>query len=210
MSAEREYASKGVAGTGLGLGIGGAATGVPALIMSIIALIREGNQQKAAAACTAAGVTMAEVIAIMNSQNCGKTNCWESTPATHYDLNQAEIISGKDMEIAYLRGQNATNDKLANLADRVSARFEKMQDRMDVQFAAVNGELREQAVYNATNTAGINCLKGQVAQLQAEFNSLTEIGVPASHIIHKRGCNGGGTDINIDVIVEAVAKAMGK
>lgn len=49
---------------------------------------------------------------------------------------------------------------------------------VDGKFAGVEAQINAQAVYNATNTATLNCLAGQVAQLM----SLTKIIIPSGNI----------------------------
>ena len=48
----------------------------------------------------------------------------------------------------------------------------------DGRFTSFEAQLAQQAVYNATNTATLNCLSNQVAQLM----SLTKIVIPAANI----------------------------
>ena len=54
----------------------------------------------------------------------------------------------------------------------------KLRDYVDSRFSAVEKELCDQRVYNATNIATVNCISGQVAQLMA----LTKLVVPNSSI----------------------------
>lgn len=49
---------------------------------------------------------------------------------------------------------------------------------VDGKFAAVEAQINQQAVYNATNTATLNCLAGQVAQLM----SLTKVIIPINNV----------------------------
>lgn len=49
---------------------------------------------------------------------------------------------------------------------------------VDGKFAAVEGQIAQQAVYNATNTATLNCISGQVAQLMA----LTKTIIPITNV----------------------------
>ena len=49
---------------------------------------------------------------------------------------------------------------------------------VDGKFAAIEGQIAQQAVYNATNTATLNCISGQVAQLMA----LTKTIIPITNV----------------------------
>ena len=134
--AEIEYASKGVAGSGLGLGIAG----------------------------TALGLLNGGLGGILGNGNCG---CSENHMVNRYELGQESRISKLESEIA-LRDANIYNDqKLLELYKYIDGKLE-----------TVNGTLATQAVYNATQTATINCMQGQIAQLFG----LTKLVVPNTSV----------------------------
>ena len=133
---EVEYASKGVAGSGLGLGIAG----------------------------TALGLLNGGLNGILGNGNCG---CSENNMVNRYELAQENRIAKLESEIA-LRDANIYNDqKMLELYKYVDGKFE-----------GVNATLATQAVYNATQTAAINCMQGQIAQLQG----LTKLVVPNTSV----------------------------
>lgn len=76
-----EFASRGVANTGLGFGIAGTA----------LSLLNGG---------------LGNVL--------GAATCSENTAASRFELEQAQKIAQKDMEIAYWRGQDETNRKITD------------------------------------------------------------------------------------------------
>ena len=134
--AEVEYGSKGVAGSGLGLGIAG----------------------------TALGLLNGGLNGILGGGNCG---CSENHMINRYELAQESRISKLESEIA-LRDANIYNDqKLLELYKYIDGKLE-----------GVNGALAGQAVWNATQTANINCMQGQIGQLFG----LTKLVVPNSSI----------------------------
>lgn len=138
--AEIEYASKGVAGSGLGLGIAGTALG----------LLNGGWGGLLGGNCAA-------------HNNC----CSENSMVNRYELAQESRISKLESEIA-LRDANIYNDqKLLELYKYIDGKLE-----------TVNGTLATQAVYNATQTATINCMQGQIAQLFG----LTKLVVPNTSV----------------------------
>ena len=150
---DKEYANKGVAGAGLGLGIAGTALGLlngglPGLLGGW------GNCNGAAAAC---------------SENMG---------VNRYELSMQKEITNRDMEIAYLKGRDAAKTDSLELYRYVDGRF-----------TAIERELADQRVYNATNTAAMNCMGGQIAQLY----SLTKLVVPNGSI-----CPGWG-DVTVSI-----------
>ena len=134
--AEIEYASKGVAGSGLGLGIAG----------------------------TALGLLNGGLNGILGNGNCG---CSENHMVNRYELTQESRISKLESEIA-LRDANIYNDqKMLELYKYIDGKLE-----------GVNATLATQAVYNATQTAAINCMQGQIAQLFG----LTKLVVPNTSV----------------------------
>jgi hypothetical protein len=131
-----EFASKGVAGSGLGLGIAGTALGV----------LNGG---------------------LGNILGMGCNNCSENVMVNRYELSQEQKIAKLETEVA-LRDANIYSDqKLAEVYKDLSARINGLE-----------AGLNAQAVYNATNTATINCIQGQVAQLFG----LTKLVVPNTSV----------------------------
>lgn len=161
-----EFASKGVAGAGLGLGAAGTALG---LLNGGLGNLFGGW-----------------------GNNC----CSESQPVNRYELDMAQSLANKDMEIAYWRGQDETNKKIsdayAKLEGQIKDLAREVRCNKDEQ-VAVN---MQQAVYNGTNTAAIGCIQSQIAQLF----SLTKLVVPNTSV-----CPGWG---NV-TITPAAAPAAG-
>lgn len=87
-------------------------------------------------------------------------------------------------DAAYVNRYEATqNARIAELETEVKLRdantftmgeMNKLRDYVDGKFAAVDAAICAQNVYNATNTAAINCINNQVAQLM----SLTKLVIP--------------------------------
>lgn len=139
MEYENKYASKGVAGTGLGLGIAGTALG-----------LLGGNGLNG--------------ILGMNNNNCG---CSENNLVNRYELSQSAKISELETELKLRDSNIYTDGKILDLYKYV-----------DGKFGAVEAQIAQQGIYNATNTATLNCISGQVAQLM----SLTKSVIPAENI----------------------------
>ena len=132
-----EFASRGVAGSGLGLGIAGTALGV--LNGGLGNLLGGWN-------------------------NCG---CAENMAVTRYELGLQNQIASKDGHIALLESNIYTDQKLNDLRNYI-----------DAKVGVVEGAVNAQAVYNATNTATISCIQGQIAQLQG----LTKVVIPITSV----------------------------
>lgn len=167
-----DYASKGVAGTGLGLGIAGTALGVlNSGGGNLLSGLLGGNNSAIPAA--ALGLMAA---------SAGEHSCSDNTSVNRYELNQLQTIANKDMEIAYWRGQDETNRKIsdayAKLESRINDVSAEVRANKDEQ-VAIN---MQQAVYNGTNTATIQCIQNQVDALQGVLGSLTKTVIPNSSV----------------------------
>jgi hypothetical protein len=149
MEYENKYASKGVAGAGLGLGIAGTALGVMAGGLNGTGILG-GN----------------------------RVGCSEDHYINRYEAQQSARIAELETEVK-LRDSNIYTD----------AKILELYKYVDGRFNVVEGQLCEQRVYNATNTAAIGCIQNQVAQLLA----LTKLVVPNTSI-----CPGWG-DVTVSV-----------
>lgn len=155
---DTRYASRGVAGAGLGTGIAGLSLGVLNSLGGLGALATGGLNPMTRAA--AMGLT-AEV-------------CSENTAVNRYELSQNRTIAEKDMEIAYWRGQDETNRKISDAYAKLESRINGVAAEVRANKDEQNGINLQQAVYNGTNTAALGCIQGQIAQLY----SLTKLIVP--------------------------------
>ena len=134
-----EFASKGVAGSGLGLGIAGTALG----------LLNGG---------------LGNIFGVGGWNNCG---CSENTPVTRYELGMENQIVQKDSEIALLKSNIYTDQKIADVYER-----------LNLKIGGVEAAVNAQAVYNATMNGTIGCMQNQIAALQA----LTKTIVPITNV----------------------------
>lgn len=132
-----EFASKGVAGSGLGLGIAG----------------------------TALGVLNGGLGNLLGGW--GNCNCPENTPVTRYELGMENQIIQKDSEIALLKSNIYTDQKIADVYER-----------LNLKIGGVEAAVNAQAVYNATMNGTIGCMQNQIAALQA----LTKTIVPITNV----------------------------
>ena len=146
-----EYASKGVAGSGLGLGIAGTALGL--LNGGLGNILGTG----------------------WNGNGCG---CSENTPVNRYELNLTNELAAKDGKIALLESNIYTDQKIVDAYTTLNGQINALAAEVRANKDAQNGINLQQAVYNGTNTAALNCLQGQVAQLY----SLTALRIPNTSI----------------------------
>lgn len=154
MELNKEYASKGVAGAGLGTGIGGLALGLMNAAGGLGAAAMNAGHDRCAGVCS------------------------ENTPVSRYELTQAQTIAAKDAEIGLLKADKYTDQKIvdatAYLMGQINAVAAEVRKNKDEQ-TAVN---MQQVAYNSTNTATIGCLQSQVAALQG----MTKLVIPNSSV----------------------------
>lgn len=151
-----EFASKGVAGTALGLGAG--ALGVQLLNGNMNGLLGNlfGNNNTNEALLTAA---------LLAGAAGSRGDCERGY--NRYD-------AGKDAEIAELK----TEVKLRDANTYTDQKILEVYGHIDRRLDGVNKQLCEQAVWNATQTGTITCMAQQIAAL----NGLTKLVIPGNSI----------------------------
>lgn len=115
-----------------------------------------------------------------------RVGCSEDHHINRYEAQQSARIAELETEVKLRDSNIYTDSKILELYKYV-----------DGKFNVVEGQLCEQRVYNATNTAAIGCIQGQIAQLMA----LTKLVVPNTSI-----CPGWG-DVTVSVTPAASAGA---
>lgn len=101
---------------------------------------------------------------LFGNNNCG---CSEDHMINRYEAAQSARIAELETEVKLRDSNIYTDSKILDLYKYV-----------DGKFGCIERELCDQRVYNATNTATISCVQGQVAQLAA----LTKVIIPAGNI----------------------------
>jgi hypothetical protein len=97
----------------------------------------------------------------------GGNVCSDNMPVSRYELGLQQEIAAKDSRIGLLESNIYTDGKIADVYER-----------LNVKIGHIENQLCEQRVYNATNTAAISCIQGQVAQLA----SLTKTIIPIDNV----------------------------
>lgn len=90
---------------------------------------------------------------------------------TEKELKMSQELAAKDSEIGLLKADKYTDQKISEAYINLDAKIEKLRERQD----AINVQ---QATLNATQTATIACMQGQVAQLLG----LTKLVVPNTSV----------------------------
>ena len=138
-----EFASKGVAGSGLGLGIAGTALGV----------LNNGG-------------ILGNLFGRANG--CG---CSEDHFVNRYEAGLEGRINTLEADKKLLESTIYTNEQLNSFRNYV-----------DNRIAVVEGRMNAQDVYNATNTAAIGCINGQIASILNTIGGITKTVVPITAV----------------------------
>lgn len=144
-----EFASKGVAGAALGTGIGGLALGVLNGAGGLLNLVG-GN-------CGGCGNGYAG-IAMVN----------------RYELGLVQELAAKDAKIGLLEADKYTDQKIVEAYKDLQGQIKELAGEVRANKDEQAGINMQQAVYNGTNTATLQCMQQQIAQLQG----LTKLVVP--------------------------------
>lgn len=169
-----EYASRAVGNAGLTTGI----IGTAGFGLSLLGSLLGGGMMNPAVAAAAS-----------------TPSCSENTGVNRFELEQAQTMANKDMEIAYWRGQDETNRKISDAYSKLESRIIELSGTVSANKDEQAGINLQQAVYNGTNTAAIGCIREQIAAL----NGLTKVVVPNSSV-----CPGWG-DATVTVTTSTAA-----
>ena len=104
----------------------------------------------------------------------------DDKPVSRYEAAMMDKLAQKDGEIALLKANTYTDQKLADVYDRLLTIINRNKDEQ-------NGINMNQAVYNGVNTATISCMKQQIAELAA----LSELVVPQRKVCDTGCCCNG-------------------
>ena len=150
------YASKGVAGAGLGTGIAGLSLGVLNAMGpgGLLSGVLGGCGRGYGGGC---GV----------GYGVGYGGCGDSAVINRYELGLEQASAAKDSKIALLESTIHTNDKILEVYGYVDGRLR-----------AIEGQICQQAVVNAQVSANIGCMQSAISGLQA----LTKTVVPITNI----------------------------
>lgn len=158
-----EYASKGLAGTALGFGIGGAAM---SLANGGLGNLLGGlNQNKRSeAADVAAAVTPAMTVAAMLAARQQGPTCSENMPVTRYDLDREQKLAAKESEIALLKANTYNDGKMLEVYGYI-----------DRQLKDVREALCKQAVHNQRTEDSFVLARQDIASVKDELHREIEM-----------------------------------
>ena len=152
-----EYASKGLAGTALGFGIGGAAMSLAnGGLGNLLGGLGQGNRSAAVDAAAMATPAMTALAAALAARQQAPT-CSENMPVTRYDLEREQKLAAKDSEIALLKANTYNDGKML-----------EMYGYIDGQLKDVREALCKQAVHNQRTEDSFTLVKQDVESVRKE------------------------------------------
>lgn len=177
-----EFASKGLAGTALGFGIGGTALGVlSGGLGNLLGNLGNGGQP-AVQAAVAQDATTAMLAAAAAIGANSRGTCNEDHTVNRYEAQKDARIAELETEVKLRDANTYTDGKLLEMYKYVDGRLR-----------GVEGQICEQAVWNATQTATVSCIGQQLAQLQGVLGGLTKVVIPNGSV-----CPGWG-DVKVSI-----------
>lgn len=125
------------------------------------------------------GLNAGNLLGGWNQNRCGcQGGSPDDQPINRYEANMLVALSSKDGEIALLKADKYTDQKIVEatsyLMGEIKSLSAEVRANKDMQ-CEIN---KEQAVYNGVNTATLNCIQNQVAQLFG----ITKLVVPVSAV----------------------------
>jgi hypothetical protein len=131
----KHAASRGVAGTALGLGAG-------ALGIELLNALNGGNGLAGLFGGNKSNYNAGELAAIAAMMSNGHNCCHENTLINRYEAEQQAEITKKDMEIAYLRGRDAAKSDTLETYGYINGELNKIREKQaaqDVKNAQIEG-----------------------------------------------------------------------
>lgn len=162
-----EFASKGVAGAGLGTGIAGLALGVMNSGAGLLGMGRNGGF----------GWGNGFGWNGWNGGACGGNWNGFGWNGAQFDMGVSEALAERDARIAQLEA-----NKYSDESDLTLYKY------FDGKIKEINDKLCEQAVFNATLTGGVGGITQQIAELRSALGGITQTVVPQRVICNTNNC----------------------
>lgn len=121
---------------------------------------------------------------------CGRTGwgydggCSDNTMVNRYELNIVRESDSLKSENALLRSQVYVDQKLTDVVKDYTAQINSLAAEVRANKDAQTAVNMQQAVYNGTNTATLQCMQNSIAALQA----ITKTYIPSSNVCQSDCC----------------------
>lgn len=123
----------------------------------------------------ALGGNLGGILGGWNNGNCG---CSDNTMVNRYELNMTREADSLKSENALLRSQVYVDQKLVDVVNDYTSKINALATEVRANKDAQTAVNMQQAVYNGTNTATLQCIQNSIAQLQ----SLSQLVVPQNKV----------------------------
>lgn len=110
--------------------------------------------------------------------------CSDNMPVSRYELNMVEQLNAKDSEIALLKADKYTDQKIVEAYKDLQGQIKELAVEVRSNKEAQTAVNMQQAVYNGTNTATLQCMQNSIAALQA----ITKTYIPSSNVCQSDCC----------------------
>ena len=151
-----EYASKGLAGTALGFGIGGTAMSLAnGALGNLLGGVGANNRKDAAAEAVVPAMTA--MVGLLAGRQQEQPTCSENMPVSRYELDREQKLAAKDAEIALLKANTYNDQKMLDVYAYI-----------DGQLKDVREALCKQAVHNQRTEDSFTLVKQDVDCVRKE------------------------------------------
>lgn len=110
--------------------------------------------------------------------------CSENMPVTRYELGMARENDSLKAENALLRADKYTDQKIVEATQYLQGQIKELATEVRANKDAQTAVNMQQAVYNGTNTATLQCMQNSIAALQA----ITKTYIPSSNVCQSDCC----------------------
>lgn len=110
--------------------------------------------------------------------------CSDNMPVSRYELGMVEQLNAKDSEIALLKADKYTDQKIVEAYKDLQGQIKELAVEVRANKDAQTAVNMQQAVYNGTNTATLQCMQNSIAALQA----ITKTYIPSSNVCQSDCC----------------------
>lgn len=97
--------------------------------------------------------------------------CHENMPVNRYEMTMSQALAAEQAKVQKLESEKYTDKNILETYKYIDGRLR-----------TIESEICDQKVYNATNTATISCMGGQIASLQGVLNGLTKVVIPIGNV----------------------------
>lgn len=110
-----------------------------------------------------------------NNCSCGDPH---SMPISRYEANMMQELAAKDSKIGLLESQVYVDQKLTDVTAYLMGEIKSLSSEVRANKDAQCAINQQQAVYNGVNTATLQCMQNQIAQLMG----VTKLVIPNSSV----------------------------